>query len=112
MLAMNGQQLWVADEEHLGKNPPTPTSFHLDDDAFADGDDNDSNYEFSPIAIRAEFARAVSFHEIREESPDADAVGETSESHTGVTGSLLVRRPAYLSTPTSPVLQGCLGDSP
>jgi hypothetical protein len=112
MLAMDGQQLWVAEEEHVGKNPPTPTTFHLDDDAFADGDDNDSNYEFSPIAIRAEFARAVSSHEIREESPDADAVGETSESHTGVTVSLLVRRPAYLSASTSPALQGCLGSPP
>jgi hypothetical protein len=103
---MDGQQMWVADEELLANNPPAPTSFYLDDDAFADGDDNDPSYEFSLTAIRAELARAVSSHEIPtsiEESIDG-AVGETSEPHAGISGSLLVRMTAYHSLLTSPTL--------
>ncbi|KAI9444885.1 rab-GTPase-TBC domain-containing protein [Lactarius indigo] len=76
-----------------------PTPFDLDDDAFADGDDNDPNYEFSSTAIRAELARAVSppqRDEIPmgiEESLDVDPAGETSKPHAGVSGSLDVSDP-------------------
>ncbi|KAI9460498.1 rab-GTPase-TBC domain-containing protein [Lactarius psammicola] len=96
---MDGQQLWAADneqvifQEHVGKTPPAPTPFDLDDDAFADGDDNDPNYEFSSTVIRAELARAVSppqQDEIPtsiEKSLDADTAGETSKPHTGISGS-------------------------
>jgi hypothetical protein len=115
---MDSQQLWAADDkqgisqEHNGKPPAAPTPFDLDDDAFADGDDNDSNYEFSSTVIRTELARAVSSHEIPtiEKSLDADAAGETTESHAGI--SLSVRMPAYHSTLTSPTLQGCLAPPP
>ena len=116
---MDGQQLWAADDkrvifqEHDGKTPVPPTHFHLDDDAFADGDDDDDNYEFSSTVIRTELARAVSSHEIPtsiEKSLDADAPGKTSESHARI--SLLVCMPAYHSTSTSPTLQGCLGPPP
>lgn len=116
--------MWVADDEqvifqeHVGKTPPAPTPFDLDDDAFADGDDNDPTYEFSSTVIRAELARAVSPPQ-RDEIPtsiekslDADAAGETSEPHAGISVSLLVRMPAYRSTSTSPTLQGCLGPPP
>ena len=102
--------MWVADDKQVTfqepdiKNPEAPTPFHLDDDdAFADGDDNDPNYEFSSTVIRTELARAVSSFEIStgiEKSLDADAVGETSETHVGISGSLLVRMPAYHSTST------------
>ena len=109
---MDVQQLWAADEERVGKNPLAPTPFDLDDDAFADGDDNDPNYKFSSITIRAELARAISSHEIPtsiEKSLDADAARETSEPHAGISGSLLVRMPAYPSALISPSLQRRLG---
>lgn len=102
---MDGQQLWVAEEELLANNPPTPTSFvDLDDDAFDDDDDNDLDYEFSLTTIRAELARAVSSHEIPtniEKPLDAETAGETSE-HAEISGSLLVRMTANHSTSTSP----------
>ncbi|KAH9178802.1 rab-GTPase-TBC domain-containing protein [Lactarius sanguifluus] len=121
---MDSQQLWVADteqvifQERLGKTPPAPTPFDLDDDAFADGDDNDPGYEFSSTVIRAELARAVSPPQQDdiptgiEESLDADAAGETSKPHAGISGSLLVPMLAYSPTETSPTLQGCLGPPP
>ncbi|KAH9065828.1 rab-GTPase-TBC domain-containing protein [Lactarius vividus] len=102
---MDSQQLWAADteqvifQERVGKTPPAPTPFDLDDDAFADGDDNDPSYEFSPTIIRAELARAVSppqQDEIPtgiEESLDADATGETSKPYAGIPGSLDVSDP-------------------
>ena len=105
--------MWADDkqvilQEQDGKTPAAPASFHLDDDAFADGDDDDLNYEFSSTVVRTELARAVSSHEIPrniENSLDADAAGETSESHAGISGSLSVSMPAYHSTSTSPTLQ-------
>ncbi|KAH8997383.1 rab-GTPase-TBC domain-containing protein [Lactarius akahatsu] len=102
---MDSQQLWAADteqvifQERVGKTPPAPTPFDLDDDAFADGDDNDPSYEFSSTVIRAELARAVSppqQDEIPtdiEESLDADAAGGTSKLHAGISGSLDVSDP-------------------
>ncbi|KAH9044572.1 rab-GTPase-TBC domain-containing protein [Lactarius pseudohatsudake] len=102
---MDSQQLWAADteqvifQERVGKTPPAPTPFDLDDDAFADGDDNDPGYEFSSTVIRAELARAVSppqQDEIPtgiEESLDADAAGETSKPHAGISGPLVVSDP-------------------
>ncbi|KAH9081737.1 rab-GTPase-TBC domain-containing protein [Lactarius deliciosus] len=102
---MDSQQLWAADteqvifQERVGKTPPAPTPFDLDDDAFADDDDNDPIYEFSSTIIRAELARAVSppqQDEIPtsiEESLDADAVGETSKPLAGISGSLDVSDP-------------------
>lgn len=103
---MDGQQMWAADDaqvtfqEHVGKTPPAPTSFYLDDDdAFADGDDNDPNFEFSSTLIRAELARAVSPPQ-RDEMPtsiekslDADATGEKSEPDAGISGSMDVLDP-------------------
>ncbi|KAN0133174.1 Rab-GTPase-TBC domain containing protein [Lactarius tabidus] len=77
---------------HPKNNPPAPTPFYLDDDAFADGDDNDPSYESSLTAICAELAQALSSHGIPtsiEESID-DAVGETSELLAGISGSLHV----------------------
>jgi hypothetical protein len=109
---MDGQHLWVADEELPASNPPAPTSFYLDDDAFADGDDNDTNYEFSLTAIRAELARAVSSPTSIEESHDDDAEGETSVPHAGISGTLLVRMTAYYSMLNSPALQACVGGLP
>jgi hypothetical protein len=109
---MDGQQLWVADEELPASNPPAPTSFYLDDDAFADGDDNDTNYEFSLTAIRAELARAVSSPTSIEESHDDDAEGETSVPHAGISGTLLVRMTAYHSMSNSPALQARVGGLP
>ncbi|KAH9049414.1 rab-GTPase-TBC domain-containing protein [Lactarius hengduanensis] len=102
---MDSQQLWAADteqvifQERVGKTPPAPTPFDLDDDAFADGDDNDPGYEFSSTVIRAELARAVSppqQDEIPtgiEESLDADAAGETSKPHARISGPLDVSDP-------------------
>ncbi|KAH9004108.1 rab-GTPase-TBC domain-containing protein [Lactarius hatsudake] len=102
---MDSQQLWAADteqvifQERVGKTPSAPTPFDLDDDAFADGDDNDPIYEFSSTVIRAELARAVSPPQQEEiltsieESLDADAVGETSKPLAGISGSLDVSDP-------------------
>jgi hypothetical protein len=80
---MYSQHDWAADDdqvivqEPVGKTPPGTTPFYLDD-AFSDGEDTASNYEFSLTAIRADLARAVSFSQedqvprSEEESLDID----------------------------------------
>ena len=89
--AMYNDKDWATDhvrdiiQERLEKtSATTPFSF---DDAFSDGDDSHADYAFSPVDIRADLARAVSYSQEDneqdgvEESSGADATEDTREPH-------------------------------
>lgn len=88
--AMYNDQDWAPDhvrdiiQEHLEKAPATTTSFSFDD-AFSDADDSDPNYAFSPVVIRADLARAVSYsQEDKEQGGTEESSGDTRDPLPGL----------------------------
>ncbi|KAI0304570.1 rab-GTPase-TBC domain-containing protein [Russula brevipes] len=84
---MDHEADWPAaadDQVSVEKDPAATASFSLDD-AFAEEDDIDRNYEFSSTAIRADLARTASYTQDDEESAgaqeslDVDAAGGTMD---------------------------------
>jgi hypothetical protein len=76
-------------QERLEKTSPRTTSFSFDD-AFSDADDSHANYAFSPVDIRADLARAVSYSQEDNEqdgtegSSGADTTEDTREPLPGL----------------------------
>ena len=93
---MYNDQEWATDhvgdiiQERLEKTPSaTATSFSFDD-AFSDADDSHASYAFSPVDIRADLARAVSYSQEdkgqdgAEGSSGVDATADTREPFPGL----------------------------
>jgi hypothetical protein len=93
---MYNDQDWATDhvrdiiKERLEKSPATTTPFSFDD-AFSDADDSHTNYAFSPVDIRADLARAVSYPQEEggaEEPFGPDATEDAREPLPGLSVSV------------------------
>lgn len=96
---MYNDQHWATDDvrdiiqERLEKTSATTTPFSFDD-AFSDADDSHANYAFSPVDIRADLARAVSYSQEEneqdgaEESSGADTTEDTREPLPALSSSV------------------------